>query len=439
MQPVGDKVLNRTEQAAFLALLEREIDTQAKAASGLCLLLVQLWNVNELNLSFGYDIVDAELAALGSRLRKGFGKHGACMRIGTKRFAILLRDVRAESHALLAANKVERLVSEGSSHEAGGPVKLGAIQGIALCPAHATSAEALLRAAEIALIAARDSSGIAIHSPAAATKIGEMRRAEAGLRHALEHGGIETYFQPQVSLATGAVHGAEALLRCRDQAGVFLPPETVIAVAERTQLLDDVTAAVFSTALRYAAEWPDVKHNLSVNVSTRNLKDPNLSESILSLVSIWGRKPEALTVEVTEGAFMEERGTSFATMRALRAAGVRVAIDDFGTGYSSLSYFKDIPANELKIDKSFVFSMRDNDADRRIVQATINLAHAFDLQVVAEGVEDVGSAQKLRALGCDFAQGYWIGKPMAPAAYVEWLRHASESSDLVASLDPPAL
>lgn len=439
MQPSDYAILNRTEQATFLALLEREIDAQAKAASGLCLVLVQIWNVNELNLSFGYQGVDAELAALASRLRQGFGKHGACMRIGTKRFALLLRDVRAESHALLAANKVERLLREVAAHEADGPIKLEAMQGIALCPAHATSAEALFRAAEIALLVARESSGIAIHSPAAATKFGQLRRVEAGLRYALENGGIETYFQPQINLATGAVHGAEALLRCRDQDGTFLPPEAVIQVAERTRLLDDVTAAVFSTALRYAAEWPDGRHNLSVNVSTKNLKDRNLSESILSLLKIWGRKPESLTVEITEGAFMEEPQTSFVTMRALRAAGMRVAIDDFGTGYSSLSYFKDIPANELKIDKSFVFNMRESDADRRIVKATIDLAHAFDLHVVAEGVEDLASAQKLRALGCNLAQGYWIGKPMAPAAYLEWLRQTREPKDLVASLAMPTV
>ena len=421
--------LNRTDQFTFLESLEAEIVRQKVVQGHVCLLLVQLWNLNDLNLALGYRSVDKALASFASRLKDGFGPTVSCVRIGTKRFAIVLNGVGAESHALLAAKKVERILGQSPANETTPPVKLEAIQGIAIYPQHASRADELLRAADLALMSAKSAPGtIAIHTPAAVSKLSEAARIEAALADALEGGGIETYFQPQIRVASGSVHGAEALLRCRDQDGALLSPELVLQAAARTHRLDALNAAILNTALRYAGEWPSALHNLSVNVSTQDLKNPQFAARILGALSIWGRQPLTFTVEITESAIMEDPQTSFATMRALRDAGVRVAIDDFGTGYSSLSYFKDIPANELKIDKSFVLNMRNSDADRRIVQATINLAHAFELEVVAEGVEDLETVATLRKLGCDLAQGYLIAKPLPPSAYLPWLTAYSARS-----------
>jgi EAL domain-containing protein (putative c-di-GMP-specific phosphodiesterase class I) len=211
------------------------------------------------------------------------------------------------------------------------------------------------------------------------------------------------------------------LLRCRDTSGAFIPPETLIQAAERTGQLGQLTSIMLNAALRYAANWPKSPggNRVSVNVSAQSLKDPELCESVASAMSVWGTAADDLTIEVTESALMDDPGRSFNTLRELRRLGVRVAIDDFGTGYSSLSYFKNIPANELKVDKSFVFAMLEDSADRKIVETVINLAHAFGLEVVAEGVEDEATYELLGELRCDVAQGYLFGKPVSPGDYLK--------------------
>lgn len=413
--------LNRTHQAVFLESLARRIAAAAAAPTGFALLLVQLKNFDELNVALGYTAVDDIMFELASRLCTGFDSSARCLRVGTKKFAIVLEGVESGSHALLAARKVERLAHEPAIRVEGKRIKLGLSFGIALYPQHAESEQALLLAAESALGAARLADGLCVYSPDRALELCELHRAEVELIHALESGGIETYFQPQVDALTGAPVGAEALLRCKDSNGIFLPPELVVQAASRAKLLPEMTSAVLHSALRHAAEWPDERCRLSFNVSPHSLEDQDFVASVDSAIRIWGRRPENLSIEITESAFMADPETSFAVMRRLRDMGLRVAIDDFGTGYSSLAYFKNIPANELKVDKSFVFNMSQSDADRRIVKAVIDLAHQFDLEVVAEGVEDEGGLEILREMGCDIVQGFLIGKPMPPAAFAEWL------------------
>ena len=340
-------------------------------------------------------------------------------------YAILLPGLKSEAHARLAASRVQRLGVE--LFEAGALADLNFAQGVALYPADAGTAEGLLQCAEIALGAARASvTGLAMYRAEKTAEVEQLRRVGEELVRGLENGRIEAYFQPQVAAATGRPVGAEALLRCRDQHGAMLPPEAVVAAAERTNRITDLTTAVLNTALRHAAEWP-IRGRLSVNVSTHSLKDTDFPAVVDAALKIWDRPPSDFTIEITESAFIDEPEKSFAAMRALKALGVRVSIDDFGTGYSSLSYFTNIPAEELKVDKSFVLNMLTSDADRRIVQAVVNLAHGFDLEVVAEGVENQETLTALRHMGCDVAQGFWVGRPMPPAQYLAWLETAGSS------------
>ncbi|MEX2496892.1 MAG: bifunctional diguanylate cyclase/phosphodiesterase [Woeseia sp.] len=411
--------LNRTTQPVFLDALQREIDASARHALGL--LLVRLGSIDELNFRIGYERVDAALAEFGVRLGDAFGERAAVVRVGTRRFAIVLRDLKSDNHALLAAGRVRR-VAEETLQDRWLHMSLNARQGIALFPGHAANAESLLRCAEVALSsAAGNDKGVSLYCPDADDKLSEFGRIEQEVAHALEQGGIESHFQPQVDLATGRVVGAEALLRCRDPRGGFIDPEAVVAVAGRTKQIGVVTAAMFNTALRYAAEWPVKDCALSINITADSLKDPDFVSFVADALEIWGWPPSALTVEITESAFMAEPQQSFAAMHELRAIGVRVAIDDFGTGYSSFSYFTNIPANELKVDKSFVLDMVESAGNRKVVQAVINLAHGFDLKVVAEGVENEQTLDALRGMGCDIAQGYYVGRPMAPAHFATWL------------------
>jgi diguanylate cyclase (GGDEF)-like protein len=403
----------------FLEELAREL--AASRSGAFALLLVQIRNLSDINVSLGYDVADAALAQLASILAEAFGGKARVASIGVRRFAVVLQDLRTEAHALLAAKKIERLAQE-PLNAAGHRVKLEVAQGLASAPGHASSAPELLRCAEKALDSARSTGdSLVVFDPSREIALEELHRIDTVLGRALEQGGIEPYFQPQIDLCSGRPSGAEALLRCRDGSGQFLKPELAIAAAERTKRLRDVTSAMLNAALRYAQEWPVAGCSLSVNVGTRSLNDPDLAPLIADALSIWGRRPDLLTIEITESSFMTEPETSFRTLRALRDLGVCVAIDDFGTGFSSLAYFRDIPATELKVDKSFVLNMLDSAADRRIVQAVINLAHSFGLAVVAEGVEDEETYNLLRKLGCDGAQGYWIGRPMAAAHFTAWL------------------
>jgi len=415
--------LNRTLQSVFLDDLEAVLSSAEGASVGL--LLVQLKSISDLNQALGYRTVDTALTLLASRLADGFSARTKVVRVGTGRFAIVLDALKNEAHALLAANKVQRLV-EAPFEIQDGKVKIDVAQGVALFPQHAANGDELFRCAESALdFAKNQQDAVVLYNPERLAERNELHRIESELTRALEQGGLEVVFQPQIDLRTGRPIGAEALLRCRDSEGASISPELLIQAAERTQRLPQVTSAILNTALRYAAEWPDQKLGLSINASTHSFKHPDFVASVTSAASIWNRAPNTLTVEVTESAFIDEPEKTFSTMRQLRNLGARVSIDDFGTGYSSLSYFKDIPANELKVDKSFVLGMLNHEADRGIVRTVVNLAHSFGLQVVAEGVEDEATLNMLRSMGCDVVQGYLISRPLAPASFVDWLRSHS--------------
>jgi diguanylate cyclase (GGDEF)-like protein len=409
--------LNNTRQAAFLDDLANAISCSAEP---LGLMLVQLRGVGDLNHALGYRAVDGILADFGARLAEGFNTRSKVVRIGPARFAVVLGALPSGAHALLAANKAQR-IAEAPFDTESGPVKLDVAQGIALFPQHASGAEDLLRHAEDALESAKQrTNAVVLYDPETLSGQSELHRIDVELGHALEHGRLEVVFQPQVDLRSGRPTGAEALVRCRDREGASISPELLVQSAERTGRLRDMTAAIFNTAMRYAAEWHERDFALSLNASAHSFKDVEFVPSLLTALKIWNRRPDALTIEITESVFIDEPKMTFATMRRLRDLGVRVSIDDFGIGYSSLSYFRNIPANELKVDKSFVLGMLEHAADREIVRAVINLAHAFGLEVVAEGVEDQATLATLRAMQCDKAQGFLIGRPMPPAAFNEW-------------------
>jgi predicted signal transduction protein with EAL and GGDEF domain len=410
--------LNRTNQSSFLHALGADMAAAAPGVLGL--LLVQLNAIGELNRRLGYREVDVLLDVLARELSGGFPRHKV-VRIGTARFAIVLHELKNEAHALLAANKVQRLVT-APLQLGGATVTPTVVQGVALAPHHAGNAEGLLRCAEAALEAAlggRD--GIVLFSPTENSQRIKLVAIDDELTRVLSNGGIDVAFQPQIEVASGRTLGAEALLRCRGESCDWLPPELVIRSAERTGRLALVTSSILHTALRYAADWPDRAMGLSINVSTPSLLEPDFVATIESAAKIWNRPLETLTIELTETTIMDSPEQSFATMHRLRELGARVSLDDFGTGYSSLAYFKGIPANELKIDKSFVMNMRTEPHDCAIVDTVIKLAHAFGLSVVAEGVEDVETLAALRDLRCDVAQGYFFSRPLLNAAYASWL------------------
>ena len=245
---------------------------------------------------------------------------------------------------------------------------------------------------------------------------------ESQLANALEHGDLVLNYQPKLSLPKLEVAGVEALMRWNRPDAGNVPPEIFIDVAEMTGQIDPLTRFSFHRALRQLGEWPKSLGAISVavNVAPSIISNPELVEVIKGAASVSSVSLERLTVEVTENALLVDRERSHRVLTELRELGVRISIDDFGTGYSSLAYLKQIPADELKIDRSFVINMLADEADGRIVEQVVALGHSFGLEVVAEGVESAEAATKLAAMGCDYAQGFHYAKPLPPKEFPAW-------------------
>jgi EAL domain-containing protein (putative c-di-GMP-specific phosphodiesterase class I) len=228
-------------------------------------------------------------------------------------------------------------------------------------------------------------------------------------------------------------HGAEGLVRWQHPELGLLPPSDFIPIVEQTGLIGPLTRHVLEQAVAQCAAWRRAGKDLtvSVNLSVRNLLDPDLPSLIGDLLTLYGLTPEALQLEITESMLMSDPDRSLVTLTRLNQLGVGLSVDDYGTGYSSLANLRRLPIDELKIDRSFVSPMLSDESDLIIVRSTINLGHDLGLKVVAEGVEDEATLHRLAGLGCDFAQGYHFSKPLAPALFNEWIGLPAGTPDAI--------
>jgi EAL domain-containing protein (putative c-di-GMP-specific phosphodiesterase class I) len=293
---------------------------------------------------------------------------------------------------------------------------------VAVFPTHGLSAEELLRHAESAMFAAkRTQTRYAIYGVSFDIRSERKIALLRDLRRALETNQLSLLYQPQVDFRTGRLVGAEALLRWRHPERGVIPPLEFIPVAEETGLIYQLTPWVLEHALRQQRAWQrsGLELRMSINVSMRNLRDPEFFAVVDSLVRMTGVDSGWVTLEVTEAAMMLEVTRTLEVMRRIRALGVNISIDDFGTGYSSLAYLSRLPMNEVKIDRAFAMDIT-RPGPRAIVQAVITLGEVFGLRVVAEGVKDEPTWTQLHGLGCDVAQGYHLSKPIAAEAFATW-------------------
>jgi EAL domain-containing protein (putative c-di-GMP-specific phosphodiesterase class I) len=243
------------------------------------------------------------------------------------------------------------------------------------------------------------------------------------LRRAIENQELVVHYQPKIDLASGRVSGAEALVRWQHPEQGFLLPGEFMPIAERSGLIRPLTLWVLSDAVRRSAAWWEsgFEIDVAVNLSARSLRDQELPTAIEALTNGCGLKPERIVLEITESAVMSDPRRARAVLGRVAGLGVRISIDDFGTGYSSLSYLRKLPVNELKIDKSFVMGMLEDENDAVIVRSIIDLAHNLGLKVTAEGVETKAVLDRLRSLGCDVAQGFVVAGPLPPEEFFTWL------------------
>lgn len=407
----------------FLDCLAGYLGEQAEREDLAALLIVQLCNLSRINTTAGYRTGHELRRAFAGSVEDILRGDDWMMPLTEDRLAVVLDRVRNTGHLTLAANRISRLAERVEGTDGPGPT-LEVRVGAALFPEHGRSAEKLLRCSELAVeLAALQKTGNAIYRPEVSKLVIDTWGLETQLRTALDNDELAVVYQPKVLASTRRPCGAEALLRWHNAALGAVPPAEFIPVAEASETIDALTSFALHSAARDAAAWPSAAGELSiaVNLSPAVLERGDILASFEHVAAIWGLRLERFTAEVTENGIVSTAGRALEVLDDLRRAGIRVSIDDFGTGNSSLAYFRDIPADEVKIDKSFVAAMSESPSNASLVRTIIDLAHGFGLQVVAEGVESAESADRLQALGCDVLQGYRFAKPLPQDEFLRWL------------------
>ncbi len=423
LEAINPSAVKRVDQSSFLVQLDAVLKRAMRSGSLTGLAIVDLENFNRIATRLGYGASDEVLMQFGTTLASIGKREGNLFRIGEHKFALLLDGLRNEGHAVLAAKKIERLAKQ-PIRTLDGQVMLSPVIGVALFPEQADTAEALLQRAELALASALEGDvNYHVYCPGVTQEIASLWGMETELNGALENDEFELLYQPKIDLRDKRPMGAEALMRWKSAARGQVSPDVFIPIAEKTGIIRSITWFALNTALRQSASWPKKWFGMSVavNVSAIDIRDVEFVDFVSEAVGMWGGNFEKLTLEITESAIVTDPDSCFGKLSDLRKKGVRVSIDDFGTGYSALSYFKNIPADELKIDKSFVAGMLKDRADEKIVRSIVDLAHDFEIKVVAEGVEDVAMLDMLRTMGCDYAQGYLFERPLPHEKFMQWL------------------
>ncbi len=393
------------------------------ATSRIALLMIDLDRFKEINDSLGHGTGDRLLKQVAERFTGCLDGESSLARIGGDEFAIIVPDAADGRHSLAVAERILSALRQPFPVD-NIALEVDASIGIALHPDHARDATLLMQHADTAMYVAKESgAGISLYQPEFARRNAIRLAISTGLRGAIAANQLRLHYQPKLDVAGGMPTGAEALLRWHHPDLGDIDPELVVEIAESAGLIWTLTEWTLLRALDDARAWHEAGHSLrvAVNLSARLLQDRELVDKIGNCLAARGLDRRWLTLEITESALMADPEAALRNAAALKAAGIRLSIDDFGTGYSSLGYLKDLPADELKIDKSFVMDMLDEPRNALIVKSTIELAHNLGLEVVAEGVESEAILAALAGLGCETAQGYFVSRPVDAEALGEWL------------------
>ncbi|MES2933499.1 MAG: EAL domain-containing protein [Pseudomonadota bacterium] len=423
-----DSLTNLPNRAQFVtvldeALMQAQTHSTGQTGQGCYVLMMDLDRFKHVNDVMGHDFGDALLCQVALRLTQQIDAGRATVaRLGGDEFAILLDRAGLDEARQLAAKIIQSLEIPLSLDDQ--TVDLGAGLGIAGFPEHGNDAETLLSLAEVAMYAAKQrSNGAVVYDPLIDTASKQSLSMLSELRSAIDRNEFRLYVQPKLMLGTGKVVGLESLVRWEHPVKGFIFPDNFIPFAEQTGFIRVLTRWVLEQSAMLCRDLSALGHHLkvSVNLSTRDLLDQDLTNKFADILTRYQVGPASFCLEITESAIMDDPVRAQLTLEKLHTMGVDLSIDDFGTGYSSLAYLKRLPVDELKIDKSFVLNMELDAEDSKIVRSTIDLGHNMGLRVVAEGIESEAVWHLLSGMGCDQGQGYFMSRPMPADKLVGWL------------------
>jgi diguanylate cyclase (GGDEF)-like protein len=427
-QAMYDPLTGLANRALLHDRLEHEIERSRREHTSFGVALMDLDRFKEVNDTLGHNVGDELLREVGHRLKETVRAEDTVARLGGDEYVVVIHDLDPKNVPAIANKLLAAL--DKPFHWQNQSIDLGASLGLSLYPSQCADASGLIRCADIAMyVAKRAGKGFALYAPDQVHTNRSDLSLKSELREAIQSDQLSLYYQPQIDHRSQRVVGLEALVRWNHPQHGFLGPDKFVPLAEDAGLIGSLTHWVLRTALTQLVALHRQGHvlTMAVNLSARNLHDMELPASILALLAKSGIAPEYLILEITESAVMANPSDGLTILTELDRMGVTLAIDDFGTGYSSLAYLKGLPVDELKIDKSFVMDMEENDNDAVIVRSTIDLAHNLGLKVTAEGVETQGAWDALGILGCDCSQGYFMGRPMPVEKLEAWLQESAWS------------
>ena len=417
-----DPLTDLPNRSMILTELTRAIEQARKTQSSVVILSIRLLRMSEISSTLGHNATDELIKMAARQLQANLNDVEILGHTGTNEFVLVLPDHDVEN-ALSYVERIESLLGSG--------VTLGRVNiilqtqtGIAEFPRHGNAATDLLRFASIARTEAEASNErIRVYQKGHEDEFLRRLRIVNDLPAALRRGDVQVWFQPKISLPDGKACGAEALVRWEHPELGFLSPDDFIPAAEQSGTIVVLTRHVIAQAVRECRNWEDAGHNLqiSINLSARDLLDEYLPYHVIQILKDNDLPAERLTLEVTESSIMEDLRRSIAVLELLRDIGVQLSMDDFGTGHSSLAQLRNIPLHELKVDKSFIMTLSENEHNDAIVRTTVELAHSMGLSVVAEGVEDENTLRTIAEIGCEQAQGYYLSKPVPAEELANWL------------------
>jgi diguanylate cyclase (GGDEF)-like protein len=435
-QAMHDALTKLPNRALFHDRLHNTLSAAKRSGELFALVGVDLDLFKEINDTLGHHAGDLVLQHVAHACNKILRDSDTVARMGGDEFAILLPKVTDMARAVQVAQRVLDAIKEPLDID-GHKVEVGASLGIAMYPQHGEDELELITSSDAAMYEAkRKKLGVVVYVPEMGEGKSESIALKGELRRAISEGELVLHYQPKLDINSNTVTGVESLVRWQHPRLGLIYPDTFIGLAEMTGLIKPLTLEVLRMAMLQTLEWcsKGYEYPVAVNISALNLQDLDFPDIVSAMIAKYGVPSHLLELEVTESAIMVEPLIAIENIRKLSLMGVQMSIDDFGTGYSSMAYIQKLLVAKIKIDKSFVLEMGTQMKDEVIVRSTIDLAHNLGLKAVAEGVENQQAWDKLRDMGCDSAQGYFMSKPLSAEKFIEWIESSPMATKPAAGL-----